>query len=170
MSVINDTVLHQGSETFLKITLPANCVANGQIPASAGISSSKLQQQQTIAHELFGPAVTITALTKQIAVINGLTSNLLKFRAGLVTKATGGDRTVTVDLQRSTAGGAYATVLSATIGFTSGSANLTIVSGTISSPAGIQNDLYQVVVTVAGAAGAQALGLIVALDYQQDPA
>ena len=169
-TVIDDTVLFTKSVAFRQpISFAAGSIGNAAITAAAGIASTKLQQQQTVVEELFGPTTTITALTRQLAMINGGTCNLLKFRASLITVATGADRTVTVDLQRSTAGGAFATVLSATIGFTNGSTARTVVSGTISTAAGVQNDLYQVVVTVAGAAGAQALGLIVALDFQQDP-
>lgn len=94
---------------------------------------------------------------------------LKAFEAIIATVATGADRTVTVDLQKSTGSGAFATVLSATIGFTNASAVRTIASGTISGTTFVDGDIFQIVVTVAGAAGNQAQGLLVALNFEENP-
>ena len=108
-------------------------------------------------HSGYGHTVRIAeAVARGAAAINGAI-------------ATGADRTVTVDLQKSTAGGAFSTVLSSTIGFTNASVLRTPVSGTINSPAYSALDEFRVVVSVAGSASAQATGLIVRAVFSEMP-
>lgn len=119
--------------------------------------------------ELFASATTITALTKEVYVVKGANGTLLGFTAAIIgTIATGADRTVTVDLHKSTGAAAFATVLSATIGFTNASVLRTAASGTFSSTSLVAGDLLRVVVTVAGAAGNQALGLVCSLQLREE--
>lgn len=139
-------------------TGPAGFLRNEQVNAAAAIGAEKLVHMVNAEAELFGPTTSIAALTKLIHIGKGA-GTIAAFRAFIVTVATGADRTVTVDLQKSTAGGAFATVLSGTVGFTNGSTALTLVSGTLSSTTYVASDLFRVVVTVAGSASAQALGL-----------
>lgn len=136
--------------------------SDADIATNANISATKLQHRQVFTQELFGPAVTITALTKLAAILPNVGGRqIVGVSAAIVTKATGADRTVSVDLKRSTAGGAFATVLSATIDFDDDSTNLTAYDGVLSSSVIEEDDLLEWVVTVAGSADAQALGLVV---------
>lgn len=155
------------------IQLPASSVGNADIEAAAGIAASKVVHQapgaQGAAVELFGPTTAVTALTKTLGMAYA-SGTLVAFTAWIEVVATGADRTVTVDLQKSTGAGAYATVLSATAGFTNASAVRTAVSGTISTTPYVAGDIFRAVVTVAGAAGNQATGLSVRLMLQENPA
>ena len=109
------------SKTF---TAPAGAIRNVDVLGNAQIAASKLQQQGTgiwSAIQLFEPATAVASVNRTLGMAYA-SGTLAEFAAWIEVVATGADRTITVDLQKSTGGGAYATVLSATIGFTNGSA------------------------------------------------
>lgn len=142
------------------VTLPASTVTNAMVAAGAAIAESKVVHMVNVPTQLFGPSTTITALTQDCYIAKGA-GTLTAVRAAINgTIATDVSRTVTVDLQKSTGGGAFATVLSGTVGFTSSSTLRTLVTGTISSASYAAGDLFRWVVTVAGGSGSQAVGLI----------
>lgn len=114
------------------------------------------------------PTTTTITATDYPLLIARAGGTLLGFEAAITgTIATGADRTVTVDLKRSTGAGALATVLSATIGFTNGSTLLSLSAATISTTFVADGDVFIAVVTVAGAAGAQAIGLAITLTWRE---
>lgn len=131
--------------------------------------AERFEQQHQITVELYGPTTTVAALTKWVYTFFGATGELLDVDAFIAVVATGADRTITVDVQKSTGAGAFATIMTATIGFTNASAVRTAVSGTLAAGAGtlVAGDILQVVVTVAGAAGNQATGLTVSLKIRE---
>lgn len=137
---------------------PAGFLLDSMVGANANIAASKLQHLINPGIELFAPATSVAAATKLAYVARGA-GELLIARAFISVVASDVSRTVTVDLQKSTAGGAFATVFSGTIGFTSSSTARTLVSGTFSSTSYAAGDLFQWVVTVAGSSGTQATGL-----------
>lgn len=137
-------------------------ISNADVDASADIAASKLIHNQTIDVELYGPTTTVAALTKLLHIAKA-SGTLQSFQGIVVTPATGADRTVSIDLKKSTGGGAMTTVLSASIQFTNGSSAFGYEAGTISSATYEQGDVFEAVVTVAGAAGNQALGLLISL-------
>ncbi len=150
-------------------SIPDGAITNDNIVTDAGIEASKLNHQHMIAIELFGPAVSVAALTRQLFIAYA-PGTILSAKASVVTVATGADRTVTVDVKRSTAAGAYATILTSTIGFTDASVVLTPVAAVINASLDdyIASDLFEVVVTVAGSAGAQAVGLLFTLITREE--
>lgn len=156
--------------TQIAFEWPAKTIVNGMCSDSMALAASKVIRHQSCDHELFGPSTTITALSKDIHIVRGATATVIGLEAAICgTIATGADRTVTVDLHKSTGGGAYATVLSSTIGFTNASTLRTAVAAVVSaSPAAlVDGDILRLIVTVAGSASAQALGLIVTLTYTE---
>lgn len=158
-AIVNDDYQFTGQVVFSgAVYLPTGSVENDDVKAAAGISASKLQSQRDICGELFESATAIAALTRLIYAAKGA-GTLLSFKSWIEVVATGGDRTVAVDLKKSTAGGAWASVLSATSNYTNGSSVRTLVAGTINNASYVAGDLFQVVVAVAGAAGDQAKGL-----------
>jgi hypothetical protein len=141
------------------------------IATAAGISGSKVVHQNpgsSTANELFGPTTTVTALTKTLGVARA-SGTIKDFSAWIEVVASGADRTITVDLQKSTGGGAYATVCSATIGFTNVSTVRSLVAASLSTATFVSGDIFRAVVTVAGAAGAQATGLSVSFLTEENP-
>lgn len=144
-------------------------ITDTHVSGTAAISATKMVHQYAVEVELYGPTTTVAALTKLFHIAQSA-GTIVAFKAFVITPATGADRTVNVDLQKSTGAGAFATVLSATAIFNNGSSARTLASGTVSSPSYIASDLFQVVVTVAGAAGNQALGLYCVMEVRQNPA
>jgi hypothetical protein len=152
--------------TQVLIDIPNSSIKNQMIVGP--IDASKVTRHESVNVQLFGPTTTVTALTQDIHIVRGVTGTLLAIQAAICgTIATGADRTVTVDLQKSTGAGAYATVLSSTVGFTNVSVLRTAVSGVLSGTSVIVADILRLIVTVAGAAGAQALGLVVTVTMEE---
>lgn len=153
----------------------ANIIPSGggwtdnDIVAGANIAATKTIARERFSIELFGPTTTITALTKLLMIMRQ-SATLVHAEAIQTVQATGADRTVTVDIQKSTGAGAFASIMSATIGFTNSSAIRTPVAGTFSVPSLVDGDILQAVVTVAGSASAQAQGLLLSLTIDELPA
>lgn len=171
-TVLDGNVYVAGSLSANTFSPPASSITNTAIAAGATgsyIAATKVQHQQSINVELFGPTTTVAAVTQWLYLVRGATGTIVSIEAAIAVVATGADRTITVDLHKSTGAGAFATVLSATIGFTNASAVRTMVAGTISSASLVDGDILEVIVTVAGSAGAQATGLTVCLNVREDP-
>jgi len=143
---------------------PALSIKNSHISTATAdrIDAYKTIDNRSVFAELYGPATLCAALSKDIYIAHG-PGTLLSFSAFIEVTGTAGDKVVTVDLHKSTAAGAWATVLSATISFAAAAAVRTLVSGTLSSTAYLAGDLFRAVVTVAGTTGAYAQGLNVRL-------
>jgi hypothetical protein len=156
-----------GNISCLTLTPPASSITNNSIVANAQIAASKTVRHESLNLEIAAPGTAITAATKLAHIVRGATGTLVGIQAAITTVATGADRTITVDLLKSSGGGAFATVLSSTIGFTNVSAVRTAVSGILSSAGLVAGDILEIVVTVAGAAGAQAAGLLVTLTFEE---
>jgi hypothetical protein len=87
---------------------------------------------------------------------------ILGAKAAVMTAATGNDRVVTVDVQKSTGNAAFASVLTGVGTFTNTSTNFAVTDLTLSgTPTLAENDLLRAVVTANGSNGAQAIGVIV---------
>ena len=141
---------------------------NKDIGANAAIAANKSLHQKTISVELAEAATAIAAIDKLISTHNA-TGTLQAIEGTIVVQATGADRTVTVDLHRSTGGGAFATVLSTTIDITNSTTILVPTAGVISTATVADGDVYKLVCTVVGSAGAQAKGLVVTLIFDENP-
>lgn len=165
---LNNDVHVNGTLSAKAFNAPASSITNAAIIQNAGIEATKVVHQQAPSVELFAPGVTITAVTRLLRISRAI-GTLVSVEAIITTAATDASRTVTVDLQKSTGAGAFATVLSATIGFTNTSPIRTPVAGTFSATGLVDNDILQIVVTVAGGAGAQAQGLLVTLNVRDEP-
>lgn len=143
-------------------------ITNAMVSGSAAIAASKLVKTFAIPVRQYG-TTAVVAQTDDIMIMTS-TGTIVSMEAAITgTIATGADRTVTVDLHKSTGAGAFSTVCSATIGFTNASVLRTLASAAFSSTSLVDGDILRVVVTVAGAAGNQALGLIVTTIINQDP-
>lgn len=141
-------------------------LTNSSIAPNADIDPVKMRHRhRAVVSQATGTAILAANETIAIARGNGTLKSFRVVITGAV--ATGGDRTVTVDLKKSTGAGAFATVLSGTVGFTNGSALLTVTAGTLSDTTVQAGDIFQVTVAVAGAAGNQAQGLCSALEWEE---
>jgi hypothetical protein len=156
-----------GNLGALSITYPAGGITDAAVAVGAGIQANKLVRHDA-AEFVIDAATTIAATTRSVHIVRGTVGTLVAFKAAITGAiATGSDRTVTVDLQKSTGGGAFATVLSAPITFTHSSTLLTVSSATISTAPTAANDILAVVITVAGSASAQATGLHATATFEE---
>jgi hypothetical protein len=138
-------------------TFPLATINNSSVSAGANIAESKVVHRPHCRHTQPG---TVAAITETVYHAYA-TGTLLSATASIDTAPTG-DHTITIDVKKSTSGGAYASVLSSTTVLSSSTTAKTIVTLTISgSPAIIAGDLFQVVVTVGGSTSAQGAGLCV---------
>jgi len=154
-------------------TCNGDLVVGGNIQCTGGVNQSG--QTITPANLTLGPfsahyhqdgGTAIVAATSVIHLVGGTKATLIRFQAAITGVIPTGGNTVNVDLQRSTGGGAFASVLAATIPFGSTDALRTLKSATFSTTGCIAGDLLQVVITVTGSS---AQGVIVTLDLQQSP-
>lgn len=166
--LINNSLHVAGALSCQSFTPPASCIPDSAIPANAKIAASKLRHRHVINLELFGPTTSVAALTKWIKSVYGAAAEIVSFKAFIAVVATDVSRTISVDLQKSTGAGAFATVCSAVAGFTNGSAVRTGVAATLNSTSLVAGDILEIVVTVAGGAGSQATGLTVELVIDED--
>lgn len=158
MAVFNSESVHFKYLSAENFTLTSGTLGNSAIATNAAIDDSKLKHRYNFTLSQTGAVV---AATQYLRILQA-TGTLLSLEAAITeTIATGGDRTVTIDLQKSTGAGAFATVLTGTVQFTSASVLRTISTGTISSAGLVDGDILKLTVAVAGAAGAQAAGLVV---------
>lgn len=148
---------------FLPGTLTANDIKH---PLGTHFAAERFEQQYHVPIELFGEATIIAALSKWIYIARGAGS-ILNIKAYIATAATDVSRTVTIAIQKSTAGGAFATIMAADISITNTTTVRTAVQGTISDPAVAAGDIFRAVVTVAGAVGNQAIGLMLTMDVRE---
>lgn len=156
--------------SLVKLTPQMGGWSDADMADEANVEATKLQHREVIAREVFGPLVSVAAKTEYWFALTGCEGvQLVAIEAAIGVQATGADRTVTVDLQKSTGGGAFATVLSSTVDITDGTTVRSMIAGAINNTAIIEGDILQVVITVAGSADAQATGLIVAvtLDHKK---
>ncbi len=143
--------------------------ADTHIAPNAGIQASKLQHEQNNNYtQVTGTA--IVASTEDFHVVMGATG-LFKSLAAAFTGVIASDvsRTVTVDIQRSTAGGAFATIMSSTVVINTSSTIRVAQFGVVNASlaALVQGDILRRVITVAGGSGSQAQGLVVSCGWME---
>lgn len=157
-----------GNLSARSATLPDGTITNAMVAGSAAIEHTKLKPLTPVTVELFGLAAEVTAKT-QVVHIARSAGTLVAIEAIVQTVASGADRTIDVDLQKSTGGGAYATVLTSSADFDDGSTARVPVAGVIDTASYVDGDSFAIVITVAGAAGDQADGLTVTLWLAESP-
>lgn len=146
---------------------PASSIGGTAINSADPVPATKLEGEFNLSYSQDGAVVADTAYLR---IIRGATADVVAVEACVTeTIATGADRTVNVDLQKSTGAGAFATILTATIELDNASVLRTVSTGALTGGAAlVDGDLLRLVVTVAGAAGNQAEGLLVTVTLRED--
>lgn len=162
LSSINSDLRVNGSFTCESFNCPDGALDNAAIVAGAAIDASKVNHRIHKTH-VTAPGTAVTAATSlvHVATVAGV---LTSVKAVCVVAPTTTD-TVTIDVKKSTAGGAFATVLSGTIVLDNANTNLVVENGSIASDDYVANDIFEVVVTVSGTS---AQGLIVSLCFEEN--
>ena|SRR5581483_225961 len=160
-NVLGDTYVN-GKLTMKSVTLPRECVGDGQIPAGADIDPLKLQHIHALTVQQPDGTAVVTR-TQKVFVVAGASGQVLTCQASLTTQCTGAG-TVTVDLQ---VGGV--SVLSAPISFGSGDAAGSVKSQPIATAPLTQGQVVQVVVTATPGGGAVGQGLVAVARLSETP-
>lgn len=158
-----------GRLTALYFTPPAQSIGSSAVNTGDPLPVVGLVHRHEYVVELAEEATAIVAINKWLAALK-FAGTIVAIEAFIAVAATDVSRAVTVDLHKSTGAAAFATILSATIGFTNVSAVRTAVAGTVSSAALVAGDILKAVVTVAGGGGVQAKGLTIRLIVNENPA
>ena len=159
MATFNEELIVNGPFSAQSITLPNSSVGDSAVDATRPLGRTKSWHQT---HRSGGqaPGSVVVAQTLDLFIANGA-GTLVSFKAAITgTLATDASRHVQVDLQKSTGGGTFATMLSGVIDLTSASTLRTAVNAALSSSALVAGDILRAIVTVSGGAGTQADGLI----------
>lgn len=165
-TTFDGNIIVRGNVSAETFTYPAGSIKDVAVASDAAIDDGKTVRREAFVLSQTGAVVAET----RYAHIMRAAGDVVSIEASVTEAvATGADRIVTIDLQKSTGAGAFATILSAAIVFNNGSTLRAITAGTISSAALIDNDMLRLVVTVAGAAGAQAQGLVVTVNVAENP-
>jgi hypothetical protein len=166
-TIFNSDLHVNGTLTARSMTPPAGSVTDNSVAANAAIDDSKLKNRSDLVLSQTG---TVVAATHYLKVMRAAGTVLLIEAAITETVATGADRTIAIDLAVSTGGGAFASILTGTIGFTNVSVLRDLTTGSIATPTLVDGDILRLSVAVAGAAGNQALGLVVNVQVSESPA
>lgn len=157
-----------GSNIFTgPTTLPDGVISSAAKIASGIISADRMRDMRRSADvELAATGANIAAVTKLVHIVRGGTGSVVGFEVAITGAATG-DRTATVDLQKSTGGGAFASILTSVITIDASTVILTATAATIATPALTDGDILQVVVALGGSAGTQPQGLIATTTFDE---
>jgi len=97
-----------GNVASLTRSYPAGSILNAAVGAAAAIAASKLEHQHAIHYNQAG-ATNVAAETRLVHTVRGATGTTVAVEAVLET-VPDDDRTVTVDVQKGSAGSEFATI------------------------------------------------------------
>lgn len=159
-----------GHFSATSITLPAGTVDNNSIDADAAIEASKLEHRNNIFYQQpIGTAVVAAIVPIYVCRAENGAAVIDLFTTIVGAIATGGDRTITIDIKKSTAGGAPATILSSTKVLNNASVLYTHNDFTINDDDLVEGDILIAYITVAGVASAQGQGLVIGGRIDEQP-
>lgn len=142
-------------------------VTNDSVAAGANIAATKVNQRVHAVHTQAIAAVV--AAGTWVVYLAHRAGTVLGVRVYPYTSPTGGDLAYAVDVKKSTAGGAFASILTGTVAISSADASLTSQDATLSgTPTVIEDDALAVVVTVSGSTGTQGYGLCVDIIVEEN--
>lgn len=165
--LINNDLHVNGALSAKTFNPPASCITAAAVVAAAGIEATKLQQQY---HEKYSQVGTATAAADQKVVhVAYAGGTIVAFKCSCRTKMTAGgsdDRSVTFDLKKNGTSVLSAAVVLSKANLTS---DMLLVAGTINTTTFVAGDVLEVVVSVAGSVGTQALGPFAEAIIREDP-
>lgn len=166
-NTLSDIILRGATQVLDTLRMPAGSVSNQEVAAGADIAASKLVHRHVLGyHQADGSAVA--AADVPLHVVRGTTGSIIALEAAIATAAAG-DAEVTIDLQRSTGGGAFATVLTEPITLTSETAVRTAVAATIDSDTLVDGDVLLLAIAVDAGTGDLPEGLVVTATLDETP-
>jgi len=174
-SVIRDAVdrVMSGSWTFTgSVVLPDDCVNEDNLTAAALLPADNLVARFPAVGCKQAPGSDVVAQTEiiHIAKYAGIVASV-EAVADTVPDGASVDKKVTIDVQKSTGGAAWASILTATFDIDDGETDKVAVAGTLDAAKDDYSagDIFKVVVTVSGSTGNQAQGLCVTVFFEEQP-
>lgn len=144
-----------------------NTVDNAAVKVNANLAEDKLQHRAHPTYNQAGGTDVVAFDTIIYRVYKHAT--VLEISATPDAVSAGGTKTLTIDVKKSTAGGAFATILSATTELNTSSAARTPVELSLSgTPTLLAGDLLKVIGTLGGSAGTNAQGLLIEAVIKED--
>jgi hypothetical protein len=135
------------------------------VAAAAGIAASKLVHHFPVS--LSQAAGSVVASETRVVHIAKAAGTIAYVAVVTDTAPTGGDKAFTVDVKKSTGGGAFASVLSAVVTVNSSSTSKTPQAGTVSVAAYAAGDVLEIVIAASGSTGTQGYGPCVTVYLQE---
>ncbi len=169
-SIVQGDLVVYGALSASSIDQPAGSIKNSHFSATASdrLAASKAVHQFAVAAEQKNGTDAVSE-TRIVHIAKGA-GTVVDFQAVADAVPASGDKAASIDLQKSTGGGAFATLLTTPIVLNSSDTNRTPNTGTlVGSPTYAAGDLLAVVVTVSGSTGSQAQGLCARAMVQENP-
>lgn len=170
VSTFNTDVVVNGQLSATTMVIADSSVTNAKVSSAVAdrIAAAKLISRQKIRYSQVN-GTDVVAASIPVDILYG-DATIVAVEVMPVTAPTGGDKAFTVDVQKSTGAGAYATVLSSVVTVNSSSTDRTLQAATLSVTATVDGDSLQVVVAVSGSSGSQGQGVVVTIITNEDPA
>ena len=133
------------------LTVPAGTITNSMVVANAGIDATKLMHgiHKNYSEDI---ATEASAFSKCIHIAR-TTGTVMAFEVSYEAVAVT-DKACAIDLQKSTAGGAFGTILTGTIALNASTTVRVVYAGTLTAGASlIDGDILRIVVTLSGSTG-----------------
>lgn len=169
--------VHQGDHYFVGtvscggLDVPAGAIADSNFSsaATARLDAAKAVHQFPIGYDQDDGADVATK-TRKIHLARGA-GTVLEFAVVVAVAPAGGNKAIAIDLQKSTGGGAFTSLLNAPVAIDSSKSALTKYLATlITTPTYTANDILEVVVTASGNTGNQAQGMAAVAMLAENPA
>ena len=164
---IENDLLVSGNVSCNTLNVASASITNSMISGSAAIGGEKVIHRYAKHYaQLNGTAATAAEACIHIARASGTIKSI---EASVLTAGTS-DRVVTVDLKKSTGGGAYASVLTGVITFTEPSTARAISTGSLASASYVDGDQFEIVIALGGSSGNYPQGLSITVIFEEAPA
>jgi len=167
-NVLQDTTLRGVTNIAGTLAVPTGSITAQQIAAGANIETSKTIHRHVISYGQANGSAMADA-TVPIHIVRGTTDSIIAVEVAIMTAAVG-DSTVTVDLQRSTAAGAFATALTGVVTLDSDTVVRTAEAGTLTASTLADGDILSIVVDATVGTGTLPQGLIVTVTIDETAA
>lgn len=158
-----------GQGIFGSLVIPPSSIDNAALRSGQNFDASKFEQQYKLNYNQV-PGTAVVAATSDLGIVRGATGLVIGLSAALTGTAISGgsDRTITIDLQKSTGGAAFATLLSGLLTLNASTVVRVAAAGSlIGSPTLVAGDLLRVVVALTGSTGTQGQGLVVSASIRE---
>jgi hypothetical protein len=167
-SRLEGNVYVNGNLSAASVTIPPAAIKANHIEGNAGIEATKVVHQIPCHYrQVEGADVVSQSAPVHIAAA---AATVVAVKVLTVTAPNGGNKLFTVDVKKSTGGGAYATILTGVITVDDAATDRQVLSGTLSgTPTLVAGDSLQVVIAASGSTGTQGQGVLVEVIVRENP-